>query len=114
MQAITGKRGEDLAVEFLQKQGYRILERNYRHKHSEIDIITQFEDTLVFVEVKTRTNMKYGHPEEFVDDKQTEKIMQGADHYLSDLDWKGDIRFDIIAIEMKAKPRIEHFVDAFY
>ena len=114
MQAITGKRGEDLAVAFLQKKGYHILERNYRYKHSEVDIISRTANTLVFVEVKTRTNLDYGHPEEFVDDKQAEKIMQGADHYIVRKDWEGDIRFDIIAIEMGNQPRIEHFLDAFY
>ena len=114
MRAITGKKGEDLAVAFLQKQGYQILERNYRYKHSEVDIISRIGDTLVFVEVKARSNLDYGHPEEFVDSKQAEKIMEGADHYILCEEWKGDIRFDIIAIEMGNPPRVEHFLDAFY
>ena len=63
----TGKQGEDKAAEFLADKGYEIVVRNYRYRHAEIDIIAKKNKILAFVEVKTRTNLSYGMPEEFVD-----------------------------------------------
>lgn len=110
-----GLEGEDLAVNYLKNKGYDILERNFRSGKSEIDIIVSLNNLLVFVEVKTRTSTRFGNPEEFVDEHKAEKIMEGADDYMFEKKWKGNIRFDIISIVLKKdKPEIKHFKDAFY
>ena len=62
----VGDKGETIAVNFLLKKGFNIIERNWRYKHLEIDIIASVKDKLHFVEVKTRTNKKYGLPEESI------------------------------------------------
>ena len=109
-----GLQGEQLAADYLENKGFTILEMNYRHSRSEIDIIASKEDLLVFVEVKARTNTDYGLPENFVDDKKAEIIMKGADHYIDEINWTGNIRFDIISIVKNGEAELKHFEDAFY
>ena len=106
-----GKIGEDKATLYLQGQGYQILCRNYRYRKAEIDIIAQFKNLLVFVEVKARKNDLFGHPESFVDSFKIKLILSAARHYIGVLDWKNDIRFDIISITGN---ELVHFEDAFY
>lgn len=114
MQTI-GKRGEGLCAEYLLSKGYHILSRNYRHKRSEIDLICQHDELLVFVEVKSRTSVKFGYPESFVSEKQQQAIIRAAEHYLYEEKWMGDIRFDVVAILFaNGETKIEHFKDAFY
>lgn len=110
--AQTGENGEILAQEFLKTKGYTILFTNWRHKHSEIDIIAQDGKVVVFVEVKTRNNSSFGNPEDFVDKNKMKKMHQAADAYIEQFDWQGELRFDIIAIEKNNV--ITHFEDAFY
>ena len=110
--AKTGENGEILAQEFLKTKGYSILFTNWRHKHSEIDIIAQDGKVAVFVEVKTRNNAAFGNPEDFVDKNKMKKMHQAADAYIEQFDWQGELRFDIIAIEKNNV--ITHFEDAFY
>ena len=110
-----GKAGEDLAAQFLIEKGYQILARNYRFKRSEIDLIAQKDNCLVFVEVKLRTTDAFGYPEEFVNEKKAAKIMEGADQYIYELKWKGNIRFDIVAIrQIKDQTELVQIEDAFY
>lgn len=110
----TGNKGEDIAVNFLMENGYEIVERNYRYKHSEIDIIVKKKDFLIFVEVKTRSSTNYGAPEAFVSNGQTTKIFEGANEYIYESDWHGPIRFDIISIVLGGSVTITHFEDAFH
>ncbi|HRW99795.1 MAG TPA: YraN family protein [Cyclobacteriaceae bacterium] len=110
-----GELGEQLAANFLTEKGYDILERNYRYKHSEIDLIVKKDNWLVFVEVKTRTSETFGYPENFVDDKKAEKILEGAEQYLFETNWDGNVRYDIISIMLKKDiPEVVHFEDAFH
>ncbi len=110
-----GKRGEAMAEIELRQKGYKILERNYRSGRSEIDLIAQSEGLLIFIEVKTRSSNSFGHPEEFVSKNQQESIIRGANHYVEQINWKGDIRFDIVAIVVnQTNMQIEHLKDAFY
>ena len=109
-----GLEGEQQAAEYLNNQGFRILEQNYRYSRSEIDIIASKNDLLVFVEVKVRTNTNYGLPENFVDDKKAVNIIKGADRYINEINWKGNIRFDIISIVKNGDTELQHFEDAFY
>ena len=108
----TGKKGEDVANKYLIEKGYDILEKNYHKRQGEIDIIAfdpEFSE-IVFVEVKTRKNSKFGYPEEFVTDEKIEKIETTANIWLDennkiDTFW----RIDIIAIELDFNPpKIEH------
>jgi putative endonuclease len=108
---VSGQKAEEKAALFLQKKGYEILERNYRYKRSEIDIIARKENTLVFVEVKYRSKNSYGNPEASVDEKKETQVLSGAENYILDKDWNGEIRFDIISI--LSDRSIEHFEDAF-
>jgi len=108
-----GEQGELLASEYLVKNGYEILEKNYRYKKSEIDIIALKKNWLVFVEVKMRKNADYGYPEEFVDEKKEEMVQLGAVNYMEEINWQGNVRYDIVAIIKKRIPEIMHIEDAF-
>ena len=111
-----GHYGEDLAANFLQQNGYEAVIRNYTYKRGQIDMIVRANGVLVFVEVKLRSSDDFGLPEEAVTQNQQNLIIQTAEQYIEENDWEGDIRFDIIAIEIKANlpPQITHFEDAFY
>ena len=74
-----GTEGERMAEQYLVGKGYKILERNYRAGRSEIDLIATKEDVLVFVEVKTRSRLDFGMPEDWVDEKKAEMITDGAE-----------------------------------
>lgn len=114
MQTI-GRKGENLAAEYLERLGYQILEKNYRFKKSEIDLICQKGGLLVFVEVKTRSTRTFGEPETFVSDNQKAAIIRAAEQYMLDANWSGDLRFDIVAIvSNKSEEEIVHLKDAFY
>jgi putative endonuclease len=114
MQTI-GKKGEEAAAHYLSQKGFEILDRNYRFKRSEIDIICLKNDLMVFVEVKTRTSNFFGYPETFVSENQQRSILLAANEYIEAKNWKGGLRFDIIAIlEKQGRAMVEHFKDAFY
>jgi putative endonuclease len=111
----SGAEGENLAGEFLKQKGFAVLERNYRHKKSEIDLIVSQGNWLVFVEVKTRSSTAFGYPEEFVDYHKKKMIFAGALQYMYDKNWQGNVRYDIVAINFVCgKPQIHHIEDAFY
>jgi putative endonuclease len=111
----TGKQGEVEAVRFLEEKGYEIIARNYRHQHAEIDLIAKKEKMLVFVEVKTRTNLSFGNPEEFVSYTKAKLVMKAAEHYVFATNWAHDLRFDIVAVTLAGNERrIKHVEDAFY
>lgn len=107
-----GKQGEEKAIEFLKEKGYEIIETNYLKRSGEIDIIA-FDPKYreyVFVEVKARQNMRFGYPEEAIDDNKINKIIETAENWLIEKG-KGDVewRIDVISIEWKEKtPKIKH------
>jgi len=110
-----GKRGEELAMNFLIEKGYEIVEKNYRFKRSEIDLVVKKDDVLIFVEVKMRSSASHGFPEEFVDRKKQLKVLEGAEQYMVETKWHGPVRYDVISVRGSgAKPEIRHFEDAFY
>lgn len=95
-----GQRSEKVAEKALKKEGYKILERNYRSPVGEIDIIARDDDTVVFVEVKARTNETYGNPKEAVSYFKQKKISRTAEYYLKEkktLDVRA--RFDVVSIQ---------------
>ena len=109
-----GKKGEELAINFLVTKGYHILEKNYRYIKAEVDIIAQKENTLVAVEVKTRSSADFGDPQDFVNQKKIKLLVSAIDHYVVQRDLDVEVRFDIIAIIMQQHThQIEHLEDAF-
>jgi len=110
-----GKLGEELAVEFLQKEGYEILDTNWTFQKAEIDIIAQKENTLAIVEVKTRSSLEFGLPQDFVKPKKIQLLVKAVNEYVVSKNLDVDVRFDIIAIHKEGKSFvIEHLIDAFY
>lgn len=112
-----GKRGEDLACRYLQQNGYRIADRNFRCKIGEIDIVALGEDCVCFVEVKARTRTDYGMPREAVDARKQWKLVRSAELWLKCHPFYADRyspRMDIIEILYQADgPYVRHTPNAF-
>ncbi len=109
-----GKEGEEIAITYLRKKGYRILRRNYRTVFGEIDIIAKDKDTIVFTEVKTRTDETFGYPFEAVNRRKREKIKKVALAYIKKLKREVPARFDVLSINFEnEKKQIKHIKDAF-
>lgn len=112
---LIGQKGEELALIFLKKAGYEILETGWRFKHKEIDIIAKDNEHLIFVEVKTRTENYWGNPEEFVTKGKQKFLIRAAEAYIEERNYNGESRFDIIAVILKNNSEeIEHIIEAFY
>jgi len=110
-----GNKGEQLASDFLVKNGYEIVERNYRFEKAEVDIIAKQHNTLAIVEVKTRSSSHFGNPQDFVKPKQIQRLVKAVDNYVTTHALDVDVRFDIIAIiKVEKHYKIEHLKDAFY
>jgi len=110
-----GKFGEELAVDFLVKNGYEILETNWTFNKAEVDIIAQKETTLAVVEVKTRSSLDFGLPQEFVKPKKIQLLVKAINEYVTQHDLEVEVRFDIVAIHKEeAEFVMEHIEEAFY
>jgi len=111
-----GKRGEEIAVRFLTKKGVEILETNWRYRRAEIDIIAKDGDVLLFVEVKTRSDVFYGRPESFVTQRKRDLMAEAASVYMEEIGHDWEMRFDIIAIIVhnEVHHSLDHFKDAFF
>ena len=109
-----GNKGEEIAIEFLQKNGYKILECNWRFKKAEVDIIALKNEVLAVVEVKTRSNNYFGNPQDFVNQKKIKLLVEAINEYVISKNLDVEVRFDIIAIlKNQEKCTIEHLEDAF-
>jgi putative endonuclease len=111
-----GLRGEDLAVQYLKKKGFKVIQRNYYCPWGEIDLIAREKETLVFVEIKARSSEEYGSPRDAVDRFKQQKIIQAARVYLAEHHLNEEIpaRFDVVAIHLTPSgPEIELIKDAF-
>jgi putative endonuclease len=109
-----GKEGEAIAVRFLKKNGYRIIQKNYRTPIGEIDIIARDGKTLVFVEVKARESIRYGLPFESVNSRKRKKIMNVATLYLKRFRDVPPCRFDVVSINYeKGRPVFDLIKNAF-
>ena len=113
-----GKIGEKLALEYLLAKGYKIREKNYRNFLGEIDIISEFKDEIIFIEVKTRSSNKYGFPEDAINLTKQKKIIKTAAGYISRKKmWYKNYRFDVILIKISKDDRsqkIHHIKNAFF
>lgn len=109
-----GKKGEDLAVEFLLKKGYKIVARNFTFQKSEVDIIARKNNVLAIIEVKTRSTSDFGNPQEFLKVRQIQRLVKAVDYFVTEHNMDVEVRFDIIAIiKNKSGSRLEHLEDAF-
>ncbi|MFH2142153.1 MAG: YraN family protein [Bacteroidota bacterium] len=115
MKNSLGEFGEQLAVKHLQKNGYLILNTNWRFVHKEIDIVAKKEDTIIFVEVKSRADDFFENPQDSVNMKKQRNLIDAAESYIETYDINLESRFDIIAIiKNNNKYIIEHIEDAFH
>ena len=109
-----GKWGEDCAADYLQRNGYTIIERDWKSGHRDIDIVAADEDgTIVFVEVKTRRSRLFGDPEEAVDYQKLQSLQRAMNHYINYRHINGDVRLDIITVvgSIGTEPEIDHIKD---
>jgi putative endonuclease len=114
LRKILGQSGEDRAAKHLADMGYRVLERNYRTPQGEIDLIALDSGTVVFVEVKTRTNDAYGAPELAVNAAKQGRMVKAALGYLKRKKLhQMACRFDVVAISGKGAGQVEHIRNAF-
>lgn len=111
----VGKKGEELAVKYLSKQGYRILEKNYRCPLGEVDIIARDGEILVFVEVKTRKDLSFGRPKEAIGYRKRCQISKVAQYFLKERKYHHlSARFDVLEVQMdELGVRFELIMDAF-
>lgn len=111
-----GNEGEQIAVYFLQQNGYTILEQNYRYQRAEVDVICKKDDIVIFVEVKTRTSNQFGEPEQSVTVAKQNHLARAADEYIYKTNHEGEMRFDIISIKLSKQDvsEILHLEDAFF
>lgn len=105
-----GKMGEDLAVKYLEQIGYKIIERNFECRQGEIDIIAIDKNELVFIEVKTRTNIKYGKPAEAVDKNKQKHLTKAVKYYLYSRHLENEfVRIDVVEVYIyEHKYRVNH------
>lgn len=106
----TGNKGEELAAYYLQQKGYSIIERNWRYKYLEVDIIASKGNRLHFIEIKTRTSDKYGKPEESISTKKMANLKNAAEEYqYLHPEWRY-VQFDVVAITMLYNEPTEYFL----
>jgi len=109
-----GKEGELIAFMILQKDGFSVLETNWRFQKAEIDVIAKKDGFLVFIEVKTRSSKKFGKPEEAIDKKKIALYKDAAEGYLEQYPTEAEIRFDVLSIIIgKDGTQIEHIPNAY-
>lgn len=112
---LIGKKGEEIALGYLKKKGFKILEINWRFKKAEIDLITLKDDLLVVVEVKTRSSEAFENPKEAVTIGKQKNIIKAADAYIQEKEIDLECRFDVVSVLiLKNETSIEHIEDAFH
>lgn len=111
-----GEKGEQIATDYLSDKGLTILERNWRFGKAEIDIILKDENTIVFVEVKTRSSDAFGNPESFISKAKQNLMLRASANYIETINHSGELRFDVISIifHHEKKYTLQHFEDAFF
>lgn len=112
-----GRHGEDLAARYLEKQGYRIIARRERVLRGDLDLIALDDRTVVFVEVRTRSDTQHGHPAETIDGRKQRRIATLANAYIRRRRLEDcRVRIDVVTVTLTGddgKPEIEHYQDAF-
>lgn len=110
-----GKKAEDLAADYLVKNGYKILVRNFRYQKAEIDIIAEKDNLIIVTEVKARSTDFFILPQEAVTKGKIKLIVTTTNHFMEEFNKDQEVRFDIISVlpDEKGKLIIEHIEDAF-
>lgn len=111
-----GDEAEEIAAAYLESKGWKILDQNYFFQRAEVDIVAFDASCIIFVEVKSRSTIRYGHPEDFIDEKKIENIFKAAEAWMYERKMEGaPSRFDVISIVQKGNeaPDIKHFEDVF-
>lgn len=111
---LTGKKGEEMATDYLLQKGYTVLETNWRFLNLEADIIAKIGKTLVIVEVKTRKSNYFGEPESFVNKQKQKNLIKAANAYIERNELDLEVRFDIVSVVLNDEAAIKHIEDAFY
>ena len=110
----TGEKGEEIAANYLQNKGFVVLEKNWRFKNLEADIIATISKTLVIAEVKTRKSNYFGEPETFVNKQKQKNLIKTAHEYIHRIKLELEVRFDIVSIILgDSQTKINHIEDAF-
>lgn len=111
----TGDIAEQIARQYLERKGYRIISANWHFHHLELDIIAQEGDELVIVEVKSRRGEGFAHPSEAISDKKIRQVIEAADAWIQLNNWNKDARFDLIIVVFTGPDRyeLEHYDNAF-
>lgn len=111
----TGKKGEEIAREYLENKGFEILATNWRHSYCEVDLICKKRKMIVFVEVKSRSTDAFGVPETAVGKEKQRQLVKAADAYIFKTGWEGELRFDIVSVTYRpGGASVYHIEDAFY
>lgn len=110
-----GKTAEDLVADYLQKNGYKVLARNFRFQKAEIDIIAEKEGLIIIIEVKARSTEAFMLPQEAVTKTKIKSIVSATNHYLEEFNRHDEVRFDIISVlpDEKRNLTIKHIQNAF-
>lgn len=112
----TGQDGEQIACDHLEGKGWIVMERNYRFERAEVDIVAYDQFRIVFLEVKTRSSIRFGYPDEAIDERKQRQIRKAAMAWLYERKMeRSPIRFDVISVllEPDLPPVIEHLENAF-
>jgi len=105
-----GRIAESGAERFLEQQGVRVIDRNFRRRFGEIDLVAREGDVLVFVEVRKRSHRAFADGAESIDRRKRQRLLRTAEAYLQQQRWRGPVRFDVIVLD--ARDRIEWLQDA--
>ncbi len=110
----VGARGEALARRYIRQRGLKVIERNWRTRSGEIDLVCRDRDTLVFVEVKSRTGETFGQPYEAVGPAKRQRLRRLAEEYIASRGLaECPVRFDVLSVRLDREPRVEHIEGAF-
>ena len=110
-----GKKAEELAAEYLQKNGYKILVRNFRYQKAELDLVAEKDSLIVVVEVKARSTDVFNLPQEAVNKRKIKLIVSAANYFMEEYNKNQEVRFDIISVlpDENKNLTIEHIINAF-
>lgn len=114
IQQERGRQGEEIAADYLQQKGYQILDRNWRSRHREIDLIVFKDGLLIFVEVKCRSPRFWSEPWESVGRTKQQRLIKAAHAYVMHRHLSWEVRFDVISVVLRDPVEVEHIENAFY
>ena len=110
-----GNKGEEIAVNYLIENKYEILEKNWRYKRAEVDVIAKKDNWIIIVEVKTRSSSNFDTPADSINKTKIKMLTEAAEAYIMQNDLENEVRFDVISIiKQKNNHTIQNIESAFY